>query len=1279
MRGSHENEDEQARPATPPGQDEPTPGQGPSPEPDETVPAPAPDVDDDAVARAVEKATRAVEGIRWSTDDYRPVITSGSQVEKLKLSAVAPLVATAAGLRTLTRDQSRPWGEDKLGGSPNSKPRKQLQRMCTPAGLLMPWYRPDTLAAALTAAERLGDGREPRMTVSSYQVRPDEPTPDADGKPRKYENLIGQSTGIGVHPSTPKSWLDARRILLTEGLLKAASALTGLLLSSGVSAEDLKLTEAEQDMAPEQCAEAARSRLRSLMASVPPRDRVLILVIVGVGNWHHNPEWNTLDLRGGKEFLVAFDGDLETNPNVYEQARQMFELVESKGGEPAWIKIPDDGDEKRGIDDFLAVGTFEELLAGKTDDLPEPPAREQHVRPGDTRMNEEHLRYESYKQVTDEFGTTTSSWVPVNDIIGRIAATVQRRPATDEELETGRFDTRAHDDAEGDVEIEVSYIGPSGARVNSTINAPARILAEQPDRWHRNESARVPVKVLEHPDWPPRDPDWVSALKRHRFEDRTEDFVWSQMGWVPTRDASPVFIAGTSVIGARGDASRSATPGITDREVPAASRFGLTPLVDDTGRMDKAAVADVLRTVISTYTAGAWRSDGVAAIAIASALRPTAPVLPNSVIFFSGARRSGKALPMHTILPSPVGQVCLADIQIGDTVLAGDGSPTKVRGMSPVHKAACVTVRLADGRELTTSVDHLWRARTEEMATAGHSDLRPEVVEALETIESGTAAALDDLARELGLPLHVLESWVDAAGIPHEDLEGPTGTIRVHPVGEVIALAGAMRVTDDPDHPVPFTTATATRLAAMLATGGPVQVDDGYGGWIDVAEITPAGTQWTRCITVEHYTGTFMAGDAVVTHNSWTAKQVMSFWQSTPGAFDRSLPGTAADTGYYMENAVSHTPIWVADDVAPTVDKRKAEMTEAKIGDIIRAVFNQASKGRMNASGSSREMMRPRALFMVTAENPQAAASEMDRVVHIVTGENFFGDDDAKDACDELVRTSKAANHVTAACVQMIAASVNRAGSWSEVMADWRQARTDSVEYARALMGGGGKTARHAEMAGDLLLGLEVLERLVDEVGLADEMGETIVRLRNALVAYVHAGFSEADATSPGVSIIRALRSALASGAIHLGHPDSGSPPYISDGAGSDDDRAKESVRINQMLGWSYPSTENQGERPGGRRVGDLVHRDGTWYALFDPNAAFNEAQRAHPEIILHGSKAEPTWVSAWNDGLAGGPWSRKKTHGNRLRSVVRALGREVVPVPLDKLLGFEPEDEEES
>lgn len=1247
-------------------------GQDQPPTPQEPVPAPAPDVDDQELTAAVESITRAVESVKWSAEQYRPAITSDPQVQKLKLSAVAPLVAAAAGLRTITKDKARDYGEDLIGGAAHSKARKQFTRMCSPAGMLMPWYRPDQVSAALRNAG-MSDDKKIFLSPGAYQVKPDEPTIGPDGKLRKYENLSEQSTIIGLHPSTPASWLTDTPVLLTEGLLKACSALTGLLLDAGVTPETLALTEDEQDASPDTLVAKAQHRLRDVMAGVPQRDRVLILVLVGVGNWHHNPEWHSIDLRKGRRFILAFDGDMATNPNVYAQASQMFDFVEYKGGDPSWLEIPDDGDAKRGIDDYLgAGGSFKHLLTLSHTELPEPPEAEQEVRPNDTRMNEEKLAFEKYVESADEFGTTRGVWKTESGLIGRVARTVQRRPATEDEVQTGHYDSRAHDDAEGDVEIEVSYQGAEG-RVDATVRGPARLMAEPPERWHRNDAAIVPVKVLEHPDWPPKE-NWLAAAKRHRVEDRTESFEWAQMGWVPTKNSTPVFIAGKDVIGARGNASRHATPGISDQQVPASSRFGLHPLTDSTGRMDKEKVAEAVRTVMSTIHGGALTTDGVVAIELAAALRPTVPVPSNTVLFLSGARRSGKAIPKWTPVPTPTGFVCAGDLAVGDTVLAGDGSPTPIRGISEDHQAQCMKVTLADGRSLVVSANHLWRARTGEQARADHPTSSTPVRKGLELLDSGDAATLEDLAGELDMDTELLAAWVEAAGVPFEvgrDLQ--RRDVAVYPIGEVLELASSMREATSPDHPTPFTTVTTSTLAAMTTLETGVQVEDGEGGWVAVAGVQMASTEWVRCLTVEHYTGTFRAGeDAVVTHNSWTAKQIMSFWQEHEGAFDRNLPGSAADTGYFMENAVSHTPIWVADDVAPTIDKRKAEMTEAKIGDIIRAVFNRSSKGRMTTGGASREMLHPRALFMVTAENPQAASSEMDRVVHIVTGENFFGDDQAKDACDRLAKETRTANHVTAACVQMIAESVNREGTWKSVVDKWVHTREDEIRWAARQMGGAGKAARHAEICGDLLLGLEVLDELCDEVGLDEEYSDSIQHLRLALVTYVRASFIAADSTTPGASVVRALRSALASGAVHLGHPSSGQPPF------QDADDKDNEVRINQMLGWSYPSAEGQGERPGGRRVGVLVKRRGQWYALMNPSAAFSEAQKAHPEIILHGSRPEPTWTSAWTEGLAGGPWSRKSANGGSKRAVVRTLDSEWVPFPLDTLLDLGAGDDED-
>lgn len=1257
------------------------------PEPDSQArtsvsPRPAP-TPEPGTQPASEPAPESVAGLdldaelkqytRWSPGDYAPTVTDSGAV-KLIDSAVAPLVAVAAGMRTVTQDSSKAVVPNYQLGSPSSKAVRAFRQACNPEGMVMPWYRLDSLVQAHAQASRTGT--RPSVSPSTIQVRPANPRTNDKGRLVKYENIVGQGTPLGVHPSTPGAWMEAPVVMLCEGMLKGASALTGLLLSAGASVADLSLTPQEQAATPATAAGMARDRLSALMSGIETSRRVLIFTIVGVGNWHHNSEWNALDLRGGREFLVAFDGDVATNAAVHRQALQMFRFVEHKGGTPELLNVPvptgaTGAEAKPGVDDFLRYGTFEQLLTGRTTELPPAPPELVELRPGDTRMNEENCVFEEYVVKEDEYGQQRGAWVAKAALVGRISSTVQRRAATDVEMATGRFDERMHDDASGEVDFEVSYKNDAGDRVNTTISGPATILADPPDRWHRHAEAHVPVKVTVHADWPPS-PAWLAAAKSHRADERREDSVWSQMGWVPTRQGSPVFIAGQDVIGPHGKTTAAAIPGINDRELPVASRFGLEPLVGPDGEMDREKVAVTIRRVLDTLTAGAWRSDGVAAIVLAAALRPVVPIPPHCVVYFSGGRRSGKALPLSATVPTPQGPVRVGDIAVGDTVLTCGGLPTRVRTVSEVHKARCLDVRLTDGRMLTTSADHLWKVRTPVMAQAGHTELSAAMLAQLGTLDSGVAATVGELAGELGVDEDVLARWVAAASVPSElvtNLRG--GAITLHPVGEMLALVSAMRHHEhDSSHPVPFSIVPATTLAVML-TQGPVQTQDGTGGWADVESVEPGDQAWSRCLTVEHYSGMFLAAQEVATHNSWTASQIMSFWQSKPGVFSGSLPGTASDTRYYIENAVAHSPIWVADDVAPTVDRRKAEATEGKIGDIIRAVHNRASIGRMNSNGSSRESLKPRAMFLVTAENAQSAASEMDRVIHVVTGGGFLSSDRSKDACDALADTTLAANHLTAACVQLVASQVNAEGSWADVVRYWEERAAINRAQTRSLMGGEGKAERHAGMAGDLLLGLSVLGALAREVGIGVEIGPVIKRLISGLVTYAKAGFVESGDTAPGASIVRALRATLGSGAAHIAHPSSGVPPYV------DDVDADDATRINQVLGWTYPSMEGQGPRGQGKRIGYAVVKDGAWYVLLDPNTAFTESQKAHPELILHGSKQEATWASAWTEGACGGPWKRRPSGAGRPRSVVRAIGRDLVPVPLAVLTGDDETDDE--
>ena len=85
----------------------------------------------------------------------------------------------------------------------------------------------------------------------------------------------------------------------------------------------------------------------------------------------------------------------------------------------------------------------------------------------------------------------------------------------------------------------------------------------------------------------------------------------------------------------------------------------------------------------------------------------------------SGYAGSGKAQPIDTMIPTPMGFKKLGDIEVGDYVFDRNGKQTKVLGVYPQGLKQKYKVTLADGRETYCAPDHLWTCYTEndEMVT----------------------------------------------------------------------------------------------------------------------------------------------------------------------------------------------------------------------------------------------------------------------------------------------------------------------------------------------------------------------------------------------------------------------------------------------------------------------------------------------------------------------------------------------------------------------------------
>ena len=74
----------------------------------------------------------------------------------------------------------------------------------------------------------------------------------------------------------------------------------------------------------------------------------------------------------------------------------------------------------------------------------------------------------------------------------------------------------------------------------------------------------------------------------------------------------------------------------------------------------------------------------------------------------SGYAGSGKAQPIDTIIPTPLGNKKLGDIKVGDFVFDRQGEPTKVLGVYPQGVIDNYKITLEDGRTTYCNGEHIW-------------------------------------------------------------------------------------------------------------------------------------------------------------------------------------------------------------------------------------------------------------------------------------------------------------------------------------------------------------------------------------------------------------------------------------------------------------------------------------------------------------------------------------------------------------------------------------------
>ncbi len=169
----------------------------------------------------------------------------------------------------------------------------------------------------------------------TYQIRPDHPRIDKNGKALKYETVKGSRMALDV-PSRARKWLGdpARPLFVTEGSRKADAA-----VSSGLCCVALQ----------------------------------------GVWSWRGKneddgtvalPDWEVVALNGRSVYIV-FDSDVMQKVPVHKALARLKLLLESRQANVLVVYLPPGkGGAKVGLDDFLAAGgSVQDLCALATADL----------------------------------------------------------------------------------------------------------------------------------------------------------------------------------------------------------------------------------------------------------------------------------------------------------------------------------------------------------------------------------------------------------------------------------------------------------------------------------------------------------------------------------------------------------------------------------------------------------------------------------------------------------------------------------------------------------------------------------------------------------------------------------------------------------------------------------------------------------------------------------------------------------------------------------------------
>ncbi|MEU1603954.1 replicative DNA helicase [Micromonospora matsumotoense] len=204
---------------------------------------------------------------------------------------------------------------------------------------------------------------------------------------------------------------------------------------------------------------------------------------------------------------------------------------------------------------------------------------------------------------------------------------------------------------------------------------------------------------------------------------------------------------------------------------------------------------------------------------------------PGQLIIVAGRPGLGKALALDTPLPTPDGWTTMGEVEVGDRLLAADGTPTTITAAFAVMRGRpCYEVEFSDGSVIVADAEHLWQTSTRTWAHAPAGGIPADAAqgsaEAGDRVLTTVQIAATLRTGQEGRPRHAVATCAPlqlperAVPIPPYGLGGWLGDGRADPghlAGSFLATLREIGVLADKHIPRDYLRGSEAQRRALLA------------------------------------------------------------------------------------------------------------------------------------------------------------------------------------------------------------------------------------------------------------------------------------------------------------------------------------------------------------------------------------------------------------------------------------------------------------------------------